>query len=60
MTNIPVRVMRDGAFKVVDVDELTDSELAHFFAHKDAKEARRWAIVLAAWIRDNISREVPV
>jgi len=53
MTGYFVRIERDGKWQPVEVDQMTDQELEAFFS--DSREtARRWAIVLAKWIRENV------
>ncbi len=53
MTGYFVRIERDGKFQPVEVDQMTDQELEAFFS--DSREtARRWAIALAKWIRENV------
>ena len=54
MTNIYVRVNRNGVWVNVEIDQLTDSELTTYFRSMDEKRAAQWAITLAAWIRDNV------
>ena len=52
MTGLQVRVYRGGRYHVVDVEELTDIELAHF---KDKiADPAQWVVDLAKWIRDNV------
>ena len=59
LTGIFVRIKRDGQFKNLDVGGLTDDELEGFFAEVNVGVARRWAIALAKWIRDNEPGEDP-
>ena len=52
MTGYYVRIERGGKFEPVEIDKMTDQEMNDFFAgHKDAG---KWAISLAKWIRDNV------
>ena len=54
MTGYPIRIMRDGQVVDVDVDQLTDVELAAVFGSTPVDNARGWAIALAKWIRDHV------
>ena len=53
MTGYCVRILRDGHWQSLEIDELTDAELEAFALTKpDAGWA--WAKALARWIRDNV------
>lgn len=52
VTGIYVRIQRDGRYQSLDVATLTDSELEALFVDPDV--CRKFAIGLAAWIRDHI------
>jgi len=54
MTGIFVRIERDGHVADLEIDELTDDELARFVATLSPERARSWVKSLAAWIRDQV------
>lgn len=61
MTGYSVRIKRGEKWGPVDVDQMTDQELAEFFTAKDKDDpaaSRKWAIALAKWIRENV-KETP-
>ena len=56
MTGAFVRIKRDGKWQNIEIDQLTDNELESFFLeHPEA--GLKWAIVLAKWIRDNVTSD---
>jgi hypothetical protein len=59
MTGAYIRVQRDGRWDKVEIDQLTDAELAEMAASKP-NDGWMWAIFLAKWIRDNVGEEPPV
>jgi len=59
MTGIFVRALIEGHPQSVEIDTLSDSELEAFFADLDPDQVRRYAAVLAGWIRDNVGEEPP-
>lgn len=54
MTNIPIRILRDGKWQPVDIDEMTDQELMEVASSWTVTQAGSFAITLAKWIRDNV------
>lgn len=55
MTNIPIRVLRFGEWKYVDIDDFTDAELKEYFLQiSDTETLREFAMRLAKWIRENV------
>lgn len=52
MTGIFVRIKRGEAYANVEIDQMTDEELAEFF--RDLAHPEKWAIGLAKWIRDHV------
>jgi hypothetical protein len=56
MTSAYVRVYRDGKWQPIEIDQLTDAELAAF-ADTMKEDGWKWAKFLAAWIRDNVKGE---
>ena len=59
MTNIFLRIEREGRYVAVDLDEMTDAELDAqdaFMARQDPRIAWHWAKGLARWIRDHPER----
>ena len=59
MTGIYIRWRRNGRIAELELDELTDTELAEWSEQQRerGKDGWRWAVVLAAWIRDNVRAE---
>jgi hypothetical protein len=53
MTGAFVRVYRDGKWRNVEFDQLTDSEMDKV-ANDDPEKGWMWAKFFAKWIRDNI------
>lgn len=54
MTGAFIRIQRDGKWQNIEVDQLTDDELA-WLAVQLPKDGWKWAKFLAAWIRDNVA-----
>ncbi len=57
MTGYYVRIKRGEKWQPIEIDQLTDSELAIFFQDQEKANgvsSRAWAIALAKWIRDNV------
>lgn len=57
MTNIFIRVYRDGQWQSVEFDQLTDQELKDYAASQPKDSGWAWAIALAQWIRENVKEE---
>ncbi len=53
MTGAPIRIERDGQWVAVDIDELTDKELADFIENAP-DSGWAWVRFLVGWIRDNV------
>lgn len=53
-TGAYVRIKRDGGFENVEIDQLTDIELAEL-SKEQPNRGWFWAIFLAKWIRDNVN-----
>jgi len=53
MTGYFVRIERMGKWQPVEIDQLTGEELELFFRQNEPS-AKKWAIALAEWIRDNV------
>lgn len=51
-SNVYLRIRRGPRFVNLDVSEMTDEEIDHAMAKKDAPELRRWVSVLARIIRE--------
>ena len=56
MTGFPTRIIRGGRPETLDLDELSDAELAAWGASLSGPRARAWAVALARWIRDHVRR----
>ena len=57
MTGIFVRILRDGSWRDLELDELTDPELEAWAVRMtDTVPAGgwAWAVALAKWIRDSV------
>ena len=52
MTGAYVRILRDGKWDNIEIDQMTDEELDQFLKPDDSK---RWAVFLAKWIRDHVN-----
>jgi hypothetical protein len=59
VTNIYVRVQRQGSWQNLEIDQLTDDELGDFFAEQTPHKCAKWAATLAAWIRDHVRESEP-
>jgi hypothetical protein len=57
MTGYYVRVRRDDRWQNLEIDELSDDELASL--HMPPALGREFALALARWIRDNV-RDLPL
>jgi len=57
MTKMFVRLLRNGTYQSLEIDELTDVEMRQFFVGRHEQELVQWACTLAAWIRDNVQQE---
>ncbi len=58
ITGYFVRVKRGERYVNIDITSLDDRELTEFFNSVGADKARKWAVGLAQWIRDNIKVSV--
>ena len=59
MTGIYIRAYRDGRPQSLELDELSDEELAQW-AEQQRERGRdgwSWAVELVKWIRDNVKAE---
>ena len=57
MTGIYVRVMRDGRFQAVELDDLSPEEWTAFVAAQRPEDGWVWARALVLWIRDTAAEE---
>lgn len=60
MTGLYLRVLRDGKYQNIEMDQLTDAEFTELEEQrKDDAPGIGWrfAISLAKWIRDNVKEE---
>lgn len=55
MTGYFVRIKREGRYMSLDIAELTDEELHTFGDTLDRDRAAAWMVVLAKWIRENVT-----
>jgi hypothetical protein len=53
MTGAFLRVKRDGSWKNIEIDQLTDEELEEL-ATSQPECGWKWAKFLAKWIRENV------
>lgn len=51
MTGIYVRIMRDGKAQNLEIEDLSDQELAHFFSGVDSERRLTWCVGLARELR---------
>ena len=58
MTGMHITFPRDNVWQRLEIDMLSDAELVTFFCQQDPDTVRRWAVDLAAWIRDH-GQEAP-
>jgi hypothetical protein len=54
MTGYFIRIERNGKWQAVEIDQMSGEELELFF-RRNEPSAKKWAIVLAEWIRDNVN-----
>jgi hypothetical protein len=57
VTGYHVRILRDGKWQNLELDQLTDAELDAFF--EGVLAPAPFAIALARWIRDNVKEGAP-
>jgi len=57
MTGAFARILREGRWVNIEIDQFTDEELEDF-AKKSPDAGWKWAKLLAAWIRDNVKQKV--
>ena len=55
MTGAYVRIKRNGKWESVEIDQMTNKELADF-EYNNPDDGWRWAKFLARWIRDNVDK----
>lgn len=56
MTGAYVRIQRNGKWENVEIDQLTDFELAEFAKSQPVEKGWAWTIWLAGWIRNNVKQ----
>lgn len=56
-TGLCVRIQRDGRWKSIEIDQLTDEELDEL-EHVASHTGWVFAKALAKWIRENVSLEI--
>ena len=56
MTGTYVRIERDGKWRNIEIEQLTDDELESF-AKEHPESGWKWAKFLVKWIRDNVQAE---
>ena len=59
MTGFYVRVLRDGRWQSIEIDQLSDKELDEFISSKieGQEDGWSWVRALAIWVRDNVSSD---
>ena len=57
MTGLVVRILRDGQWQNLEVEELTDAELDAFCASKSPTEGWAWFRAMVRWVRDNVKEK---
>jgi hypothetical protein len=58
MTGYYLRLLAsNGKVRVVEIERLTDQELANWVLSMDGQHAKRWVLSLVRWIRQNVREE---
>lgn len=56
MTGYFIPVMRDGSHQSVEVDQLTEQEMANWVMRMEDGEAEKWLIEILRWIKQNVKK----
>jgi hypothetical protein len=54
MTNIYVRIKRNGQWEPIEMDQLTDAEMDAFISSQGDRSGWPFVKALAKWIRDTV------